>query len=612
MCGINFIINKKEKNLDKSHINWMNHAIFHRGPDYQHFLEIKEQQQLFFGHTRLEILDKTSASHQPFVSENERYFLVFNGEIYNFLALKKQLQHKGIVFKSEGDTEVLFNWLIYKGIEFIAQLEGMFAFVFYDKLKNKTWIVRDKSGMKPVFYYQNDDFFILSSESEGILKSKLVDEKLNENQIGHYLFYKFPSKGTTFFEGIQELENGNVLVLQDGKIQEKYKYYQTHSKIIIDDHELLEIVEKRLLESVDKHLQVDVPMGLFLSGGVDSTLLLALLQEKGYEKFPTFSISHQANEESFGTQDYIYTQKAAKQYNSNHQELLFDSSILSKYDDFLANINQPIGDGAFFLTHLLSEFASKSVKAVWSGAGADEYFAGYNRHQAFDLYLKYFSTHQNRLSLFQKMGEILPTGFNHPLRKHFRLFQKFALQVNKNPQQTFLNFTKLNFPTAILKKPFLEEMENSFQLDNALVYDQENFLIADVLNLSDQMTMQHGMEMRMPFLDTNLVNLMEKISSKQLLKHGKKWVLKELLKKRGGEIYANRKKEGFGVPFGEWIRKNQKFIEFLKDPQLKIYDFVDYKQIQLLVNNHLLHHQDYTMELWSLILLAKWLMLKKY
>lgn len=611
MCGINFIINKTSHKIDLCHIENMNHDISHRGPDYQHFLEIKNDCQLLLGHVRLEILDCTEASHQPFVSPNNRYFLIFNGEIYNYQLLKKQLINEGVQFRSTGDTEVLLHWLIYKGKEGISELEGMFAFVFYDQKTQQTIIARDQSGIKPVFYYEDEKYLIVSSEIKGIQASKLVNERLNITQIHSYLLYKFPEKGETFFEGIKELDNGKVLFLEKGEIKSEKSFVKNIIKKEFTDEDLLCQVEELLIKSVEKHLQADVPIGLFLSGGVDSTLLLAILKELGYQKFPTFSITHQAKEESFGTQDYLFTQKAVKQYGSVHQQLKFDSSILNKLDDFIEGINQPIGDGAFFLTHLLSEFASQSVKVVWSGSGADEYFGGYNRHAAYQLYLNNFYQKNWKIKTIKQMGALLPTGFSHPFRKKFRLYQKFSHQIDKNSVQTFLNFTKLNISKKIFSKNIQEDLAsktvNTFSLDQALLYDKNHFLISDILNLSDQTTMTYGLEMRVPFLDTNLINFISQISSSHLLKHGKKWILKHLLNKRNGEVYSNRIKEGFGVPFGEWIRQDIGCITFIENHSLNIYQYIDYEEVQKLVYAHMRYKMDYTSELWSIILLAKWL-----
>ncbi len=614
MCGINLIINKTSNNLDVSHIKKMNSKISHRGPDYQCFLEINNHHQLFFGHTRLEVLDCTNASHQPFVSSDSRYFLIFNGEIYNYKNLRRQLSSKGFTFQSTGDTEVLLQWLIYKGKEGISDLEGMFAFVFYDRKKEETLIVRDQSGIKPVFYYEDEKYLIVSSEIKGLHASQLVNKQLNVSQIAPYLLYKFPEKGKTFFEGIKELGNGKLLFLEKGIIKEEKSFINSRTQQEFSDEKLVNQVETLIIESVKKHLQADVPVGLFLSGGVDSTLLLAVLKELGHYKFPTFSITHQAQEESFGTQDYLFAQKAAKQYKSNHQELKFDVSILNKLDDFVETINQPIGDCAFFLTHLLSEFATQSVKVVWSGSGADEYFAGYNRHYAYQLYLKNFH-HQNwKIKTIKSIGGVLPTGIAHPFRKRFRLYQKFARQLNQNPRQTFLNFTKVSFSQNIFRQSIQDKLQQNdideFSLDDALSYDKEHFLISDVLNLSDQTSMLHSLEMRVPFLDTNLVNFMSQISASHLLKNGSKWVLKELLNKRGGAIYSNRSKEGFGVPFGEWIRQDKKHILFLKSQTLIIYEFLSYTEIQKMIDRHLNYKQDYTTEIWNVLLLAKWLELK--
>ncbi|MCP4521541.1 MAG: asparagine synthase (glutamine-hydrolyzing) [Cytophagales bacterium] len=601
MCGINLIINKTKNRVEVQSILAMNKAIIHRGRDFQQAIELKSNQQIWLGHTRLEIIDCNASSHQPFVSQDERYALIFNGEIYNYLQLKAKLQKEGVSFESEGDGEVLFQWLIHKGINTIQHLEGMFAFAFVDTYQEQIWLVRDQAGMKPLHYFENDNYLIASSEIQGIFASGLVSKELDVEQITPYLHYRFPTE--IFFKGIKSLESGKVMECFQGQIKSIENYSQKPQHKQYTDDELLKLVEDKLQKSVEKHLQADVPIGLFLSGGVDSTLLLALLQEIGYPQMQTFSIIHDEKDTSFGTEDTHYTRLAVEQYGAKHTELHLAEDSYGLYLDFVSKINQPIGDGAFFLTYLLSQKAKEEVKVVWSGAGADEYFGGYNRHHAFNAYLNYFHGKPHLIHSFQKFSHLLPTGFSHPLRKQFQLMKKMTNRIHISPKQTFLNFTSLNIPFA----SFTKYTDEYFDLQEALEYDQKHYLVEDVLSLSDQASMMAGIEMRMPYLDTNLIHLLHTVSAKQLVQKPSKWILKKLLQERGGSVYTQRKKEGFGIPFGQWIRRDKRWLSILNNQHAVVYKYLNYSEVQKIITSHLNYRQDFTLELWSLLLLSYWL-----
>ena len=278
----------------------MNKALIHRGPDAGGSYEFSMGGvSAAMGNRRLKIIDCQDRSNQPFFSSCGRFALVYNGEIYNFKALRQQLQAKGIAFQTDSDTEVLMVLLQEQGIDALVQLEGMFAFCWYDSLQDSFLIARDRSGIKPLYYAKQAEQWVISSELRGIFASGLVPKILNETQIPHFLQFKFAQKPETFFKHVYELPEGHYLSLSPENF-EIDTYIPSPSPLEIPVTSFYERIEEGLIDSVRKHLVADVGVGLFLSGGVDSTLLLALLRELGHEKFPTFSIVNEDSEQRFG------------------------------------------------------------------------------------------------------------------------------------------------------------------------------------------------------------------------------------------------------------------------------------------------------------------------
>lgn len=602
MCGINLIIDKKS-NLNDDIIQRMNASINHRGPDNSDWTSHRiSDQQVFLGNTRLQILDIHERANQPLRSEDDQYALTFNGEIYNYKELRDILANLGFQFKTESDTEVLLYWLIKFGIEGIKSLNGMFAFGFVDFEKSETIIARDRHGMKPLYYSESSSASVFSSEIKGILASNLIPKELNESQIDHYLQFRYANAPETFFSNIKSVKPGHSITINTAGISENS--FLDNSSTLSNEKIDLEKIESLIQSALARHLKADTPVGLFLSGGVDSTLLLALSKAQGIS-LPTFSIAHSAGEGSFGTQDSKFAKKAAKQFGSSHYEFEVDRTILSSFQEHISHMDQPIGDSASLLTHFLSKKAGEQVKTVLSGAGADEWFAGYNRHQAFQYYLNNNWLKENA-NTFKKAANILPTGKDHAFRKPFQLAKKFLVNLDKDQQTTYLNFLGFNYFNTDLK---FEKDTTDVNLRWALNHDRKQYLVEDILMLGDQWSMRNSIEMRMPFLDNELTTYIDSIEQEALLKNGKKWTLKSILNKYGGTDYSQRAKEGFGLPTGKWLQEGH-FVEqldFLNNKHSIIFNHLEKDKIDVLVKTHMMKKQDHSLEIWSVMVLANWL-----
>ncbi len=602
---------------------------------------------LYFGHNLLPISDFSPLAKQPFcVGEN---VLVFNGQIYNHQTLRKNIKFKPNFlqdfsdfpkYQTHSDTETL-AYFFHQISEFSPQkilsnielLNGMFACVYYDNLHKQLIICRDKNAIKPLFYFENDDFLIIASEIRAILASGLVAKKINISQIPHYLTFKYAESPNTFFENIFEIKENFVLNLKDYLTKkEKINAYHVPTSFsllppnvptsfsLLPPHNrpksIVTDLDEILRNSIKNQLVADRPIGVFASGGVDSTLLLAYCQELGY-KTTAYSAINSAEERHFGTNDYYFSEKSALQYGANYCPFVLNSNILNDLTPYINACDQPIADGAGLLTYHLAREASKMHQVLFSGAGADEIFAGYNRHKAFYLYEKY------HLKYFFWLKDITKFAFNNVLnpaifgdffRKKIRLLDKVFGNIFWEKIPTFLGFTRLSIPLKEdffriflnEKKETIFSLFSNFSLKDALYYDKTHFLQQDILAITDQMTMQHTTEMRVPYLDNDIENYISQFPAEFLLKNGKKWLLKEILNKKNGKIYTIRPKEGFGMPLGKWLflPQNAHYIDFLRNLPTILYEFLDKKQFEQNLHLHKKNKIDYSAEMWAVLILG--------
>lgn len=611
MCGFNFILDKKSK-VDKEPIYKMSEATRHRGPDetMQLHCEYLQKGRVWFSASRLAITDQSAFGSQPMKSRDGRYILVYNGEIYNYATLKKKLQSNGFQFYGQSDTEVLLHWLILHRESAQQALEGMYSFVFIDLQDGLILMARDPSGMKPLFYFQNDDFFIVSSEIRGILASRLIEKTLNTKQIQNYLRHRYAIKPETLINDVYELEHGCQIRYLDGALRHYKAPYKADAGTG-NNRPGVEEVEDALQLAVQRHVNSAVPGGLLLSGGADSTLLLAFLQKLSC-KLPAFSLVNTENERAFGTQDYLFARKAAKKFGAEHHVIEMKIRDLDLFEDFLESVDHPVADHGAYTNWLICRYASGHVKYVLSGAGADELFAGYNRHWAYYQYLRYYKLLIPALPLLKYGVGWLPDGFDHPFRKSFRLYKKLITGIERNPVSTFQNFQKLKdlYLVPEMTVPSIHVDFNKEKLfRQALNQDLYGYLSSDVLAISDQMSMRWGLEMRMPYLDENVKRLIQNTESLYLISKGRKWMLKNLLQNMGASEFANRKKEGFGLPLGKWLRKKEgrNLMDSLYSPDAALFQFIAFGKMKEMLDAHTMRKADFSQEIWACLLLQKWM-----
>ena len=608
MCGICGYVSKKSINIEE-----MNLSISHRGPDNQGSFQ---DNSLALGHTRLSILDLSDESNQPMVSRSGRYVIVYNGEIYNFRELKRELQAKGVVFEKESDTEVVLEGFEFWGVELFEKLNGMFAFAIYDRELNRIYIARDRFGVKPLYYYSANSDFIFGSEIKSILASKVVKEELDYQGLYEYLHFATTLGETTFYKNIKKLEPGYYLEFDLDKKSFRVEPYRLNYEVTASMDSLEEAIEKtrELFEaSVKRQLVSDVPIGIFLSGGIDSTAITAYATKHYNGKVKTFSAGFDFDN---GNNELESAKFIANHFGTEHHELhIKGSNTIDILDSINHHFDQPFGDAANIPLYLMSQELKGKEKVVLQGDGGDELFAGYHRYQRLHYY-KTYKFISKFLFLFKNA-----TPKDSPKYKGLRFL--FALNQNdpskemayilsqemfdEDPADYFTKEVKSRLQSL---NPFYryEYFYNKFkELDpvNRALYTDMNIILPDLyFEKVDRATMANSLEVRVPFLDNELVDYAMSLPSKYKVKgKEKKYLLKRAFRGVVPDEILSAPKKGFGVPFQHWLRTSMRdfMLDTVRDSPLHN------SKIEELMQEHIAKRKDNGYILWKLLNLSLWL-----
>ena len=541
MCGIFGFTNSLDD--PKKTLKLMGQSLAHRGPDDESFFF---NSSVSIGMRRLSILDINNGN-QPFFNEDKSVVCVCNGEIYNFVELKKELKSKGYRFNTNNDVEVLPSLYQEFGIEFIHKLNGMFAIALYDVNKSKLFIARDRLGIKPLYYFHQNNEVVFSSEIKSILSTSLINAELNQKAINSFIDLNFIPHPQSPIKEIYKLEPGSYIIKTPTSFEINNFWepeFSPNSKINISD--VVDEFRYLIKDSIKLRLQSDVPIGSFLSGGIDSSYITSIASKLTNEDFHVFNMrfsgtKNQKNESKNANE--LANSLNVKKVFKKKDEINF-INILPKLIYFL---DEPLADPAFLPTYYLSKLASEKVKVIFSGAGGDEVFGGYNRYTKISKTKSFFkSTFQNK-NPHKSYYDILKIKNQSALRKIFQ---------NYEPDHFKYEFDKC------FTKNKDSDYTNSMMLNDLKYYLQD-----DILLLTDKMTMGNSIECRVPFLDHRIVELSLKLhSSVKMMNGNKKFLLKKII---GDEISSDileSKKQGFEFPISDLINNN-KFLYF--DPLLQ-------------------------------------------
>jgi asparagine synthase (glutamine-hydrolysing) len=610
MCGICGYISDKNINIKA-----MNNLLSHRGPDNQTVFSDKDK-SVGLGHTRLSILDLSDESHQPMRSQSQRYIIVYNGEIYNFLDLKNELIKLGVVFEKQSDTEVILEGFEKWGTALFEKLNGMFAFSIYDKVLNKIYIVRDRFGVKPLYYYNQNQDLVFASEIKSILASDIVEKKISYQGLYEYLHFATTLGETTFYNNIKKLEPGyfieydiknRVLVIKKYKVN----YEVSPSSDSLED---AIIKTKELFESaVKRQLVSDVPIGIFLSGGVDSTAITAYATKHYKGKVKTFSAGFDFDE---GDNELENAKFIANHFGTEHHELhIKGDNVPSILEDVNHYFDQPFGDSANIPLYLMSKELKGKEKVILQGDGGDELFAGYHRY----IRLHHYKTYKSIAKLLPLIKKVIPKSSSKykGLRFLFALNQRepshemaYILSQEMFDEDPADYFSEEIQGELHKVEPFqrYQHFYNKFkELDpvNRALYTDMNIILPDLyFEKVDRATMANSLEVRVPFLDNELVDYAMSLPSKYKVRgKEKKYLLKKAFEGVVPDKILNGAKKGFGVPFQYWLREPMRDFMLNTIRGSEIYN----DKIEHLMQEHISKKKDNGYILWKLLNLSMWL-----
>ncbi|MCU0383804.1 MAG: asparagine synthase (glutamine-hydrolyzing) [Cyclobacteriaceae bacterium] len=631
MCGITgiFAFNLIGK-IHRIHVTQATMQLAKRGPDHQ---GIYTDDWVGLGHRRLSIIDTSEAANQPMWDASGRYSIIFNGEIFNFLELKQDLERKGISFSTHSDTEVLLQLLITEGRAALNKLNGFFAFCFYDKVEQKFLVARDRFGIKPLLYVFDDDKFIFASEMKSILAYG-IDKSLDYEALHHYLHLNYIPAPLSIFKSVRKLLPGNYIEIKGGKmLTEKYydiPYTHRDDKYIFSYEAAKEKIKELLEDSVRKRLVADVPLGCFLSGGIDSSIITGLAA-KHKSNLHTFSIGFA--DESFFDETH-YAKLVAKHFDTEHTVFsLTNKDLFSHLFSMLDYVDEPFADSSALNVFILSKETRKHATVALSGDGADEILGGYNKHAAF-LKMESGGTLPELVAMLEPVWKALPKSRNGKLSNVFRQLEKFA-EGKKLPLAErywrFAGFTRANEVDSLLSSSSKEkinrasiehsisqwtnDLKGKDNINEVLLTDTKFVLPNDMLAKVDFMSMANALEVRVPFLDYRFVDYVFSLpSSFKINKNLRKRVLQDAFRDVLPEELYNRPKKGFEVPLLNWLKNDLRYLldnDLLSKATIESQGIFNYQTIEYLKKKlHSNNPGDAHARIWGLLVFQYWW--KKY
>jgi asparagine synthase (glutamine-hydrolysing) len=625
MCGIAGFIQYEnqahpEKLGNKETLIAMGNTITHRGPDaHGEYLEA----QVGLCHRRLSIIDLSESGTQPMTSACGRYILVFNGEIYNFPTLREQAQAKGYHFKTQTDSEVILALYAQEGQSCVEKLNGMFAFGIWDTQAQSLFMARDRIGKKPLYYYDNGKDFVFGSEIKAILAHPAATKEINPEAVYDFFSYQYIPDPKTIFKNIYKLKPGHTLTITRDK-RETSPYWdlsfsKTQSKSEAETaDELLSIIN----DATQQRMISDVPLGAFLSGGVDSSGIVALMAKNSDKPVTTCSIGFDAKK----FDETEYAQQVATQYNTNHHELEVTKNVEDNLLHIASFFDEPFADPSMVPTYFVSQLARQKVTVALAGDGGDESFAGYQKYAVDQIEnnLRNKVPSMLRRSLLPKLASLLAGKSSTLLKKGYTLLDT----LSQEPDQGFYltnsfcsdliwnqlvkpDFKKeLNgYHPSTLSKDYYHQCDGPDHLSKILYTDVKTYLPGDILVKVDRMSMANSLEVRAPILDYRVMEYAASIPSNLKLKQSeKKHILKEAFKPLLTDEILYRKKMGFSVPLAEWLRKDLRALaeEKLFSPQSGLAHFFDTHALKELWQKHQNGSHNFSNELWSCLMFELW------
>ena len=625
MCGIAGFFSR-DRGLDPAvqqrTVKGMTDAISHRGPDDQGFFNAPG---VALGHRRLSIIDVSSHGHQPMFNETNDLAIIYNGEVYNHASLRPSLEAAGHVYRSHCDTETIIHSYEQHGPDCVRQFRGMFSFAIYDAKTGTLFCARDRLGIKPLYYFFDGHVFVFGSEIKALLEHPAVDARLNAKMIPEYLSFGYLSGEETLFLGIRKLMPGHTLTISAGNFEPQIRQYwelpTSQTQIERSDAEWIRECRERLEEAVRLRLMSDVPLGMFLSGGVDSSAIAAMMQRMVSDPVKTFAVGYREAEFS----ELDYARQVAGQIGTDHSEVVIGmEDFFNTLPNLIWHEDEPISWPSSVSLYHVSELAATKVKVVLTGEGSDELFAGYGRY-------RYQLMSQAQMQTYGKV----PGGVRSAIRKQIATSRLLGANLRRKLKHTVLG------RDGSLQSLYLENFYGAFSakdvehllgpgtdssasyatftkwfdnvpglpyLERLLYADKKTYLV-ELLMKQDQMSMAASIESRVPFLDHPFVEFASQIPPNLKLR-GKigKYILKEAIADLLPAAIIHRKKMGFPTPLKQWLLHPSAapLYEFLQEKDSLLAEHMDREALASLLTRHRNGSEDATDRIWNLLNLQLW------
>lgn len=603
ICGFNF--------ADKELIKRMCDKLAHRGPnDVGYLLDYR----VTLGHRRLSIIDLSKKGKNPIYNEYNTACIVFNGEIYNFGELRKELEQKGHRFNTGTDTEAVIHAYEEWDTDCVKKLNGMFAFCIYDAKKKSLVLARDRLGEKPLYYYHKDKHFLFASEIKALLEYNEIKKEINLNALNNYFTFKYVPGPETIFKNIYKLQPGHWLRYDLVARTLEIKPYWDVDYLEQPQTELsaVEHIDAMLKESVKMRLISDVPLGVFLSGGLDSSIIVALMDKVSDEKITTFSVGFESKYSDVAAHNELhYAKKIAEQFQTDHNELICNvDSIRELLPQITQQLDEPMSDLASIPTSMIAQLARKKVTVALSGAGSDEIFVGYrqslvNHYYAYARWIPQWCA--SLLPETSKIRKAIATvHLQTPIERSANWSTIFDAPLREKLLAPPMKL-QCNYMHNDILQGYASKIERYTPLNQNLYFELKTWLPDDLLMKLDKMTMMASLEGRCPFLDHRLVEFMAQIpSSLKIHRFQTKYLLKKVARTYLPKEIVMRKKHGFTLPMSQWYRNELK--DYVKDMlnNKALEQYINPEYVQKIIRLHQQGRQDFGFQLNNLLSFGIW------